>query len=238
MSVKEPPSSFIFKLSDNLPIDSIPKAVVLVKGITSVYNLPHILSVKILQSYRKIDEDRQLLWLDGDNSFNPYLVSQIARIFEAEPEKILEKIQISRTFTCHQLSKLILEKLWDTVEKLNPELVVVTGLPSIFAESDLCKREVSRSFEPVLEELEKFRREERGLLMTSGTNSTGKNVILPKLESLSDIILDVRKGGKEIGIEIGKDFSKSFGSSRIKVPEFESKSNMTLEEFTESGRYG
>lgn len=49
--------------------------------------------------------------LDGANSFDAYFVARLARRWNHAPESILSRIQLSRAFTCYQLSESIARRL-------------------------------------------------------------------------------------------------------------------------------
>jgi len=49
----------------------------------------------------------QVRVLDGGNRFDGYFVARLARRLSAQPEQVLQRIRISRAFTCFQLAGLI-----------------------------------------------------------------------------------------------------------------------------------
>ncbi len=91
--------------------------------------------------------DRDALFVDGGNSFNPYSLSRIAKSFGAEPRKVLSRIHVARAFTDYQMDALI-HGLQDAVERWNPAVLAISYLPSLFSGSD-----GMRLFEPLLEHL-------------------------------------------------------------------------------------
>jgi hypothetical protein len=52
-----------------------------------------------------VDSDRDAVFIDGWNSFNPYVLSRIAKSSGAEPRKILSRIHVARAFTEYQMSR-------------------------------------------------------------------------------------------------------------------------------------
>lgn len=59
--------------------------------------------------------DRDAVFVDGVNSFNPYSLSRIAKSFDAKPKNVLSRIHVARAFTEYQMEALILG-LEDAVE--------------------------------------------------------------------------------------------------------------------------
>jgi hypothetical protein len=91
--------------------------------------------------------DRDALFVDGGNSFNPYTLSRITKSFGAEPRKVLSRIHVARAFTEYQMQALI-DGLQEAVEQWNPAVLSISYLPSLFSGSDGI-----RLFEPLLEQL-------------------------------------------------------------------------------------
>jgi hypothetical protein len=56
-------------------------------------------------------QNRPIRLIDAAQAFDPYLIARIGRHREIEPRTLLERIQLSRTFTCHQLATLFCETL-------------------------------------------------------------------------------------------------------------------------------
>jgi hypothetical protein len=48
-----------------------------------------------------------VLFIDGDNRFNPYPLTDLARKIGLDPEPLLSNLQISRAFTLHHMDALI-----------------------------------------------------------------------------------------------------------------------------------
>ena len=94
-----------------------------------------------------ISSDRDAMFVDGWNSFNPYTLSRIAKSFGEEPRKVLSRIHVARAFTEYQMDALI-NGLQDAVEQWNPAVLVISYLPSLFSGTDGRKL-----FEPLLERL-------------------------------------------------------------------------------------
>jgi len=49
--------------------------------------------------------------VDATQSFDPYLVARVGRLSGTPPRTLLERIRLSRAFTCHQLVTLLCETL-------------------------------------------------------------------------------------------------------------------------------
>ncbi len=91
--------------------------------------------------------DRDAIFVDGGNSFNPYALSKLAKSFGAEPRKVLSRIHVARAFTEYQMDALI-HGLQEAVEKWNSGVLAISYFPSLFSGPD-----GMRLFEPLLENL-------------------------------------------------------------------------------------
>ncbi len=91
--------------------------------------------------------DRDALFVDGGNSFNPYSIQKIAKSRRMEPRKVLSRIHVARAFTEYQMDALI-NSLQEALAKWNPAVVAISYLPSLFSAPD-----GMRLLEPLLEHL-------------------------------------------------------------------------------------
>ena len=81
----------------------------------------------LLAGWRLVRGER-VLFLDGDNRFDPYPIVALARHLGKEPKAFLASILISRAFTCHQMAALILRELPKGILRHRPKLAIV-GAP-------------------------------------------------------------------------------------------------------------
>lgn len=86
------------------------------------------------------------VFVDGGNSFSPYLVAEIARSYGLDSRSVLEKVYVSRAFTAYQLSYLILEKLEPFLKRERPKLLIVSDVTSLFSDRDIPKTEAKDLF--------------------------------------------------------------------------------------------
>ncbi|MCZ7391849.1 MAG: hypothetical protein O8C56_00780 [Candidatus Methanoperedens sp.] len=91
--------------------------------------------------------DRDALFVDGGNSFNPYPLSRITKSVGIDSKKVLSRIHVARAFTEYQMEALI-HGLQDALRQWNPAVLAISYLPSLFSGPD-----GMRLFEPLLEHL-------------------------------------------------------------------------------------
>ncbi|MFY9269758.1 MAG: hypothetical protein WAO55_08445 [Candidatus Manganitrophaceae bacterium] len=73
----------------------------------------------------RLARQEQVLFLDGDNRFNPYPIAEWAKRIGADPGRFLSSIFISRAFTCHQMASLITRRLGAAIARHHPRLVLL-----------------------------------------------------------------------------------------------------------------
>ncbi len=95
-----------------------------------------------------ISFDKDAIFVDGWNSFNPYAVSKVAKSLGAEPRKVLSRIHVARAFTEYQMDALLGESLREAIASWNPSVLAISYLPSLFSGID-----GRRLFEPILERI-------------------------------------------------------------------------------------
>lgn len=88
-------------------------------------------------------EQRFVRIVCGDNRFDPYAITRVARSRGQRPAEALRRIRIARAFTAYQLVELV-ERL-ETCASAS-EFVVVTGICSAFFDEDLSHNDAARLF--------------------------------------------------------------------------------------------
>lgn len=93
-----------------------------------------------------------VLFLDAANCFNPHRLARLCSMSYGrqarrgpEPEEFLERVYLSRAFTCFQLAELI-ERTPAAARCYRARLVALTGVPDIFDDEELAAAEARRVF--------------------------------------------------------------------------------------------
>ena len=93
---------------------------------------------------RRLLRGGRVLYVDGANAFDPYILVRIARRAGADARGLLSRLKVSRAFTCHQLETLLCERLAAAVLAERPALVVVAGWGDLFHDENVPEREAMR----------------------------------------------------------------------------------------------
>ncbi|MEM2567744.1 MAG: hypothetical protein QXH20_04640 [Candidatus Bathyarchaeia archaeon] len=143
----------------------------------------------------------EVVFIDGGNSFNPYLVAEVARGFGLEPRYVLERIYVSRAFTAYQLSTLILEKLNSFLDRCNAGLVYVSDISNLFLDRDIPKTEAQDLFVKVCAALSEIASKRRKIVLATYTQdkSSKRGVFFEAvLFGRSNVIVKLDRRGKII----------------------------------------
>ncbi|HEY7676154.1 MAG TPA: hypothetical protein VIG69_03700 [Candidatus Methylomirabilis sp.] len=89
----------------------------------------------------------RVLYLDGANAFDPYIPARMAREAGLDPRPVLDRLFVSRAFTCHQLETLMVDRLDAAIRARRPGLVVVSGWSHLFHDENVPFREALRLLE-------------------------------------------------------------------------------------------
>jgi len=97
-----------------------------------VLDLVHLLCVD-----QVLSEGRDVVWVDGGNSVNPYSLTGLCKRFRVRSGEVLESVNVSRAFTAYQLVTLIEEMMEAEVARTKAGLLVVTSFPDLFQDKDM-----------------------------------------------------------------------------------------------------
>ena len=108
-------------------------------NIITVYGSPasSVTYLALYMAFAGVARKTPVVFLDGGNSFNPYLIAKLARRVELHPEELLSRIYLSRAFTCHQMQALITDRLEGALRKYSTNVAIVSGLLDTFFDQDV-----------------------------------------------------------------------------------------------------
>jgi len=95
-------------------------------------------------------QGQSLRVFDGGNSFDGYFVARQARRFSTHPHAVLERIRLSRAFTCFQLAELI------ETSPANSEPLFVLNLLSTFYDESVPLRDSERLLATTISHLKRL----------------------------------------------------------------------------------
>jgi hypothetical protein len=120
-----------------------------------MYGLPHVLTLSLLLAVRAClpcqpgGLESSVVFVDGGNTFRLYRVSRLARLHHLRPMNVLKQIFISRAFTMHQMTSLILYDLEEVVDKYDAKLVIISDFQRLYLDRDIKPDESRQVFSQI-----------------------------------------------------------------------------------------
>ncbi len=163
-------------------IESLDRTLILKRGqLASLqgdesHALSLLLSVRAtLPAPRGLDSD--VIFIDGGNLFDAYAVSQHCTILGLEPDKVQERIHLSRAFTHHQVFSLIVNKLPSAIDQYHAKLAVVSDITTLFCDPDVRdKREALEVFNNSVRFLGKIAEQKSMLVLATNIKTRNKTM--------------------------------------------------------------
>ena len=128
-------------------------------GLPTILPLSLLLCVRAQLPIQLSGLETNVVFVDGGNTFRLYRVSYLAQLHQLDPRQVLERIYISRAFTAHQMTSIILDKLEETVLKHQAKLVIISDFAGLYLDKDIPVEESREVFSQVVTYLSKFTRE-------------------------------------------------------------------------------
>lgn len=94
-----------------------------------------------------------VVYLDGANTFDPFVIGRLARSHRQAPRKILSLVHVARAFTCHQMERLVSDCLSSALDRYQARIAVVSGLFETFYDEAVPERETLRLFGRMMESI-------------------------------------------------------------------------------------
>ncbi len=119
-----------------------------------LYDFTAMLCVQAIKRF-----DREIVFLDGGNSVNPFVLSNLAKRFGMDRKYVLKSVNISRPFTAYQMATLIDERLEEEVKDKGPSMLVVSCLPYLFLDEDVERSESHKLMERCVNTIQEITKE-------------------------------------------------------------------------------
>jgi hypothetical protein len=126
-----------------------------------------VLSVRVQLPFERGGIGSTAVFVDGGNSFDPYLVAETARSCCLDSKAALENVCVSRAFTAYQFSSLILENLHSILRKTRARLLIVSDITSLFLDRDVPRTDAEEFFMKVCSKLSEIASEGRVIVVAS-----------------------------------------------------------------------
>ncbi len=100
-----------------------------------------------------------VVFIDGDNTFNSAQVARIAKLLHLDIKQVMDKIHVHHVTSAYEATSTILDRLKNTVEKYNAKLVIVSDIARLFLDDAISDEEANRVFSQICAYLQSFARQ-------------------------------------------------------------------------------
>lgn len=125
-------------------------------GLVLLQGVPFVMRLGLTIAVRWLSTGDRLCWVDGINAFDPYALARLAKRAGRNPRELLERVYVSRAFTCHQLHALVVGRLPRAVNELPADGVVAVGLGATFHDHEVPVPEATALFGEVVQGLKRL----------------------------------------------------------------------------------
>lgn len=175
--------------------------------------------------------ETNVVFVDGGNTFRLYKVSHIAQLHRLDPRQVLERTYISRAFTAHQMTSMILDKLEGVALEYDARLVIVSDIAGLYLDKDVQAEESREVFSQVAAYLSKFA-EENGLIVMATYLPHYRSRLNAFLYAVAcaraNVVMSVTKSPHRFGQQLVLAKHPLFKLGRVDFPS----EDLTLDHFT------
>jgi len=173
----------------------------------------------------------EAIFIDGGNTFDPYLITQYAEQFSLNRDQALDRILVSRAFTCHQLTSLVTQMLPEAVHERGAKLIVASDLIELYRDPDVRDTQSLNLFKTTLNSLSTTARLERSIALATSLDEKmlDSDPFLRAAKQRVDIVLRFEERRHSTKLILEKHPTRSGENALIKQP-----TPRILEEFLEA----
>jgi len=203
----------------------------LIDGLPSILPLSLFLAVRAQLPYQLGGLESSVVFVDGGNTFRLYKVSYLAQLHQLDPTEVLQRIFISRAFTAHQMTSMILDKLEEVALKCDARLVIVSDIAGLYLDKDVQSEESREVFSQVAARLSKLAEENSLIVIATYLPHypSRLNAFLHAVAcSRANVVMSVTKSLHRFGQQLVLEKHPLFELGRVDFPS----EDLTLDHFT------
>ena len=116
-----------------------------------LYGHPLVFRLGLYAATERVLVGESVLYLDGANTFDPFVIGRLARAHRQQPRKVLTMIHVARAFTCHQMERLVSDCLAAALDRYQARIAILSGLFDTFYDQAVPEQEALRLFGRMME---------------------------------------------------------------------------------------
>jgi len=130
-----------------------------------LYGERPIFQLSLQMAAHAMADGNSIAVVDGCNRFDVHALSRFARARKIDPNKFLNRIFISRGFTCYQMEQAIVRKLPSFLPTIHSQTALIFGLLDTFYDEQAQLREVQQILQRLLVSFQNMKRTGASLLL-------------------------------------------------------------------------
>ena len=207
-----------------------------------IYGLPHVLTLLLLLAVRAQlpcqlgGLESGVVFVDGGNTFRLYKVSRLARLHHLRPRGALRRIFVSRAFTMHQMTSIILDGLEEATRKYDAKLVIISDFQGLYLDKDIPPEESKEVFIQVAAYISEFSRKTGTIVVAACLPHcySRRNAFLQSVAcARSNVTISItRKSSYPFGKQFALEKHPSFKLGCVDFPS----ENLALNDFVRGGQ--
>jgi hypothetical protein len=131
-----------------------------------LYGDPLVFRFSMLAAARSLSQGASIAVVDGCNRFDVHAITRFARERRVDPNKLLDRIFVSRGFTCYQMEAALTNKLPTFFRNTNAHIGMVFGLLDTLYDEQAPLREVRQILQRMLHAVDMMKNKNISLLLT------------------------------------------------------------------------
>jgi hypothetical protein len=132
-----------------------------------LYGDPSVFRMSLAIASQALACNMPVAVVDGCNRFDPHAIAQFARRRHIDPDALLNRIFVSRGFTCYQMEAAITNRLSPMLQRINSHAAFIFGLLDTFYDEQAPLREVRHMLDRIVTVLHSMRSQGTSILLTS-----------------------------------------------------------------------
>jgi hypothetical protein len=124
-----------------------------------LYGHPLVFRLGLYAATERVLEGEPVVYLDGANTFDPFVIGRLARAHQRQPRAVLTMINVARAYTCHQMERLVSDCLSGALERYHARIAILSGLFDTFYDQAVSEHEALRLFGRMMEAIQRLARQ-------------------------------------------------------------------------------
>jgi hypothetical protein len=182
---------------------------------------PAVFRISLALASRALLGGTSIAIIDGCNRFDAHSIAHFARERKIDPQRLLNRIHISRGFTCYQMEAAVNSKLIPFLKRIDAHTALIFGLLDTFYDEQARFQEVRQILRRIMEKLHEMKSTGISVLLVSqeyNVRPTERNQLMAALKRGMDQVYRVEMNEEQKPKLFLEDRSEMLSSGNMKLP--------------------